>query len=286
MALLSTLFKKTKEFSPNTTKQPSFYNLDCTEGIYAIPNYQDILKYANNGSLADSILGVLQRKATEHSQNGNTELAIACLEKSFYIMLNSNYIWGDYAYRYIKYLKNDRQFDKARHVEKLLKNWDFKNRIPNYIVEAKKMNTDLVEANYPINCDSLTAKYRGRIFCISGKDKRFPLLSNEVALCSLQFRPFIYGITKPHHCNFGSEIAFSNRPFLDDRSEKEISIYNQKLLKRKSSADDEDDYYWIYEHIPELAPKSLSGYVRMKKSNSKNYQKIIETANEIGYKIK
>lgn len=35
------------------------------------------------------------------------------------------------------------------------------------------------------------------------------------------------------------------------------------------------EYYWLQENLPELCPKSLSAYSRMKNSNSKNYQKLL-----------
>lgn len=42
------------------------------------------------------------------------------------------------------------------------------------------------------------------------------------------------------------------------------------------------EYYWIQEKLPSLCPKSLSGYSRMKNSNSKNYQKLVEEAAKLG----
>lgn len=42
------------------------------------------------------------------------------------------------------------------------------------------------------------------------------------------------------------------------------------------------EYYWIQEHLPKLCPKSLSGYSRMKNSNSKSYQKLVAEAAKLG----
>lgn len=42
------------------------------------------------------------------------------------------------------------------------------------------------------------------------------------------------------------------------------------------------DYKWIQDNLPEICPKSYSGYMRMKKSNSKNYQKIVAEAKKLG----
>lgn len=285
MGLFNSLLQKTKNIANNVVKEFSDYDLDTKEGIASIPNKQNLLKSFESGAFPDNILSKLQKKATEHMKNGNIDLAIACLEKSLYIMLNSDYYYRDYADRYIKYLKNDRQFDKARQIEKMLLNWEKKQSsgIEEYIISAKKLGTDLVEADYPKPCDCETAKYRGRIFSISGKDKRFPVLTEEIKLCGLNFYPFIYGISEPNYCPKGEEVAFSNRPFIDDRTEKEKNSFNDAQKKVSDSKNCEDEYYWIYEHLPDIAPKSLSGYTRMKKSNSKNYQTIKEAAREKGY---
>lgn len=263
-------------------------DLDSLEGINSIPNKQSILQSAKNGSLENTILAKLQKKATEHKKEGNIDLAIACLEKSFYIMLNSDYYWGAYAERYIKFLKNDRQFEKARNVEKIILNMSTShlNDIPEYIISAKQLKTDLVEASYPTLCDSETAKYRGRIYSISGKDKRFPHLTNEVKNCELDFYPFVLGASSPIFCPETKEIEYSNRPFVDDRSSEEKKKYDAILKKQLSSNDNEEEYYWLYEHLPEIAPKSLSGYSRMKNSKSKNFMKIVAEAEKLGYKIK
>lgn len=278
MKIKETLLKIFNTISPD---------LDSLEGINSIPNKQHLLNNAKNGNINDTIIYKLQKKATEYKKNGNIELSIACLEKCFNIMLESDYFYGDYAYRYIRYLKNDRQFDKARQVERILSNWESKlsEGIPDYVINAQKLKTDLVEASYYAPCDSETAKYRGRIFSLHGKDKRFPLLTQVVMNCDLEFYPYIYGISEPNSCKRGSEIEYSNRPFIDDRSPKEKEAY-EKQLKKCSISDNEDEYYWIYEHLPEIAPKSLSGYTRMKNTKSKNFIKIVDAARELGYDIK
>lgn len=50
---------------------------------------------------------------------------------------------------------------------------------------------------------------------------------------------------------------------------------HQKVLYRA-------DYDWLWEFLPEICPKSFSGYMRMKNLNSKNYQKIIAEAQKLG----
>lgn len=94
------------------------------------------------------------------------------------------------------------------------------------ISDAKKLGTDILEATYFLSCCSECAKYRGRLFSISGKDKRFPKKpENYICTCSgLVYYPFIYNISKPIIYDYGIKmdiLKFSNRPFVDDRTEQE-----------------------------------------------------------------
>lgn len=45
------------------------------------------------------------------------------------------------------------------------------------------------------------------------------------------------------------------------------------------------DFEWIKNNLPEIAPKSLSGYVRSKNANSSNFQKLVLAAKEKNYTI-
>lgn len=95
---------------------------------------------------------------------------------------------------------------------------------------AKLLDTDLVEAGYFNGCCGECAKYRGRWFSISGNDKRFPKMPVDYGCtCSgIDFSPVIYGISDPTYCDEGTDIIeYSNRPFIDDRTEDEKAIYLQ-----------------------------------------------------------
>ena len=46
------------------------------------------------------------------------------------------------------------------------------------------------------------------------------------------------------------------------------------------------EYNWICYNIPEFAPKTLSGYTRMKNSKSKKYLELKQKAMEAGYELK
>lgn len=261
-------------------------NMDTLEGINRIKEngYTSLF----DGEFTEHIVYKLQQKATEHKKNSKMELAIACLEKAYKIMLNTNNFYGDYADRYVSYLKKDRQFDKARKVEEEIENYCLSNDEDNIevaIKNAKKLKTDLVEADYVDNCDALTAIYRGRIFSISGKSKKFPKLPTDINKTALSLYPYFDGISEPSYCKKGTEVEYSNRPFIDNRSKAEIKMYEDACKEVLEDEKNQNDYDWIWEHLPDIAPKSLSGYVRMKKSNSKNFNILKEKAKQEGYII-
>lgn len=61
----------------------------------------------------------------------------------------------------------------------------------------------------------------------------------------------------------------------------------QHIIARETArAQHATDYKWIQRNLPDLCPKSISGYSRMKNQNTKNYQKIVQAAAEKGYTIK
>ena len=101
------------------------------------------------------------------------------------------------------------------------------------IHNARELSTDLVEADYFNGCCGECAKYRGRWFSISGKDKRFPKMPPEDYGCTCQglsFYPVIYGISEPTSCPKNVNIIkYSNRPFVDDRTEEEKRLHQEYL---------------------------------------------------------
>lgn len=122
---------------------------------------------------------------------------------------------------------------------------NFRDNIRNKTLEdAKTLKTDLVEADYFLSCCAECAKYRGRWFSISGKDKRFPKLPKEYKCdCpGLIFDPVIYGISIPGVESILKRkiniIQFSNRPYWDDRSEQEKENYQKRRLANMHTSAD------------------------------------------------
>ena len=52
------------------------------------------------------------------------------------------------------------------------------------------------------------------------------------------------------------------------------------IIPKKIEMQNRTEYDWLWEHLPDKAPKSFGGYVRMKNANTDNYQKLLKFAAE------
>lgn len=182
---------------------------------------------------------------------------------------------------------------------------------------ADYFNTDYLEIPHETAVCEECAPYQNRVYCISGKDKRFPklpdfIIENKGLHCNVRYYSFMYyegrKITKYKFNKNGDvkeveldAIAHSNRPFIDDRSTIEKQKYlewkehNDKRLEREERYYDRNnwiekynsryEYYQIVNQLGEKAPKSFDGYMKMKRGNTTNYQKLVVLAEEQGIDI-
>ncbi|MFQ8662244.1 MAG: hypothetical protein ACLR9S_01405 [Lachnospiraceae bacterium] len=63
--------------------------------------------------------------------------------------------------------------------------------------DAKSLGTDLLEADFPPNSSDKEKMYGGKIYSISGKDKRFPKLPADIFDTEISLYPFVYGVSEP-----------------------------------------------------------------------------------------
>lgn len=72
-----------------------------------------------------------------------------------------------------------------------------------------------------------------------------------------------------------------------DEYGKPTPIYKcpELLEEERQKEQDRQTLQWLQEKLPSIAPKSLSGFRRMRTTNSKNYQKIVEEAAKLGKQI-
>ena len=152
---------------------------------------------------------------------------------------------------------------------------------------------DLVEADYFNGCCEECAKYRGRWFSISGKDKRFPKKPPENYGCTCQgltFMPVIYGVSEPTYCPKKTNIIeYSNRPFVDDRTKKEKENhqhYLDTIAFEKIKNNDKAEYDKLVSALPNDTPKTFSAYRRMKISETAKFNELAKKAASLGLNIR
>lgn len=170
-------------------------------------------------------------------------------------------------------------------------NPDWSANFKRIVRSANQMETDLVEMSEHYCTCGECAKYQGRVYSLSGKSRKYPRIPQIVIDkgyihkgCQHEFYPYIDGISKPtYHKNI---VAYSNSPFADNRTPEEVAEYDAKQKEISDRIRDEKEYKKICEKLPNIAPKSLGGYRKMKKSKSKNYLNLVEECKKVKIKIK
>lgn len=287
------------------------YDLESVEGIRSIkvPNfkYQDIFAgYGVTGSLDY----VLRMKAGNFYNRKEKELCSVCLWKATELMLENKYGgWRKEDYdRLVNWHNALGMFDEARKAEKYLQGHpnylgnSFKSlasQIKNSALEnAKRFNCDLIAFHdYGTGCCSECSKMTGRVYSISGKSKKYPKLPEYVKQhgnfhegCRCTMTVFFDRETEVYYKGKKvNAVKASNRPYVDDRTQQEIKMYNKYIdgikLKEEQEAD-KKEYYSICELLPDIAPKSFSAYRRMKGQKTENFKRLVEIANANGISIK
>lgn len=276
------------------------YDLTSVESINSIatPQYVDVHKNKNANSLG--VTGYLEYVLRMHSgwTDGNIDLEIACLEKATTLMPHSSIAWTEKDYLKIVYrLEELGRFDEVDYWEK----WIDENspsledtRLSNFhrtLQLAKQFKTDLVAVNWAGAQSAVVAKYQGRVYSISGEDKRFPYLPDFIKETGRpSCNPILYENIKNMTIYYkGREVPIEKltwRPFIDDRSDEEKAAY----LKSKEKAEQDQEYriarrvyYQLKFLIPEYVPKSMAAFTRMKNAKNEKYQELVKKAEEAGF---
>ena len=308
----------------------SHYNFENKEEINAIPNKKNLPELSENG-VTGKLYYNLKEKAYEHEKVGEIELAIACMKKSVEISKQncfSNEI-RDLEYSLIGLLARS-GYVKEAELEKAYADKEFIERSKLESLRQVKINlnyahrekTDLVMMGVHAHASSEMAIYQGRVYSISGKNSKFPKLPDFIIRTgellngeSVVLYPYLEGVTSPNlayilKCNpikrkkyTRNIVAFSNRPFEDDRPDaykEETQIVIAKLEEELHLAEDnrnkiiqieaerginKRNYKWIQKNIPDKCPKSYSGYMRMKNGKTKNFLILQNIAEKYGRKI-
>lgn len=277
------------------------YDLEKLESIenIKIQNFSKAKSYNLPGEYELGQLGyldyILRMKASELRNRNENTLSVSILKKAHEMMKHSPICWDikDYM-RLVYWLYEDGLFEEAEQYEADI-NYMFRDnsiyqQITNNIKRYAKMGYDLTVTDSFNGCCAECAKYRQRIYSISGKDKRFPKVPAPWK-CECQGITFSL-ITDSHALNGcfpnNDYIGCSNRPFRDDRTEEE-KLLHRHYLDRKIydfvNHRDRKNYFKIKHFLPELAPKSQSAFSRMRNANTVLYQELCSKTKELGFDI-
>ncbi|MCD8192872.1 MAG: phage minor capsid protein [Oscillospiraceae bacterium] len=267
----------------------------------SVPSYT--YTHTNRHAIDLGVTGFLDYVLRMHASllwvNDKYDLAILCLEKATQLMAYSTIGWQQKDFfRIVDWLTELGRFKRAAEwrawIEKNTKTMqDLEQESFSRTLESCQfLQTDLVEVGSVGTCCSICAKYRNRIYSLSGKDKRFPKFPKDFHMsCGLHVSPFIYGVMEPRFkCK--NYILHSWRPFIDCRSKKEKQAHIkwlediEKTKYRERPADlNHIVYYWFKPKFPNDFPKSLSAFSRMRNANTEKYQALVQKIEKAGYKI-
>lgn len=146
---------------------------------------------------------------------------------------------------------------------------------------------DLVYVNYVgITCEMCATK-QGRVYSISGKDKRFPPFEGNKppyhSHCVHSATPWLEEYATPEEKE--KMIADSNRPFVDNRTERNINRY--KEIQQLKSQKNETRKQWIrYKSAMPNETPDLKTFASHKARNTQAYQDLQAGNRKVNEEIK
>lgn len=122
------------------------------------------------------------------------------------------------------------------------------------------------------------AMLQGRVYSISGKDKRFPPLSKAFASGYRNVHPNCRHVVVPFVEELRSDeelqqaIKRSNEPFEDNRSDDEKALYSKQQADNRRMRSDRSQYERYKARLGDEAPKTFSAFRRIKKADGQNWK--------------
>ena len=170
----------------------STYDFNTPQGIHDIKVSANLPKMPGSGVTGD-VDYYLHKKASEHEKAGEFGLAALCLKKSNEIRMlkNSGYRKSDF-YALVRLLARHGYVERAEAEKAKIDDYfgeeivDVPNGQEIYariVRDAKSLDTDLVIMTVHGNTCPECAKHQGRVFSLSGRDTRFPMLCASMGVC-------------------------------------------------------------------------------------------------------
>lgn len=139
---------------------------------------------------------------------------------------------------------------------------------------------DLVKMSTHYPTCKICAPLQGRVYSITGKDKRFPPLSRAFSSAYHNVHPNCRHVITPWIEELQTEeevqsvIEQSNKPFEDKRTPRERKAYTKEQKLKRQIRQDKYQYERYKARLGEDAPKSFNAFRRMKNSGGEAWQKL------------
>jgi hypothetical protein len=284
------------------------YDLTNKDSIYsiAIPSYDRYSKNAVSEELGVTgyLEYVLKMRASGYKNSGNNDLCYACLGMATYLMAHSTREWNyeDY-FRISDWLERDGRYNLAERWV----NWIHDNvpspedktlaQFRETLKKCEFIGTDLIELAYNGGQCGTVAKYQGRVYSITGKDRDFPILpafiKRQGAVIppygGASFFPFVRGVnTMQYRWKEVNPMSASWRPFVDDRTKADKEAYASRYIKIETERIMKENgklYDRIKNALPDICPKSISTFYRWQEKKPEKYAAIVSAASALGLSI-
>lgn len=136
----------------------------------------------------------------------------------------------------------------------------------------------IMTEHYP-TCETCAA-LQGRVYSISGRDKRFPPLSrafpsgyrNVHPNCRHVMTYWIEEMLSPEEIR--AALARSNAPFTDSRSDEEIALYSKQQADSRRMRADRSQFERYRQRLGEDAPKSFHTFRRIKNADGQKWKEM------------
>lgn len=138
----------------------------------------------------------------------------------------------------------------------------------------------MMTEHYP-TCEAC-AVLQGRVYSISGRDKRFPPLSrafpsgyrNVHPNCRHVMTYWIEEMQSPEEIR--AALVRSNAPFTDNRSDEEIALYSKQQADSRRMRADRSQFERYRQRLGEDAPKSFHTFRRIKNADGQKWKEMQE----------
>lgn len=145
--------------------------------------------------------------------------------------------------------------------------------------QLEDVDCDLMEIDSTNTTCPVCAVYEGRVYSVSGKDKRFPPMSRVFKAGRLNIHPNCTHALIPYieefDDNHAETVTNSNRSFeLTKKDDAMLERYYADQEKKAAKRRDMVEWQSARTVAPDTTPKTLSAYRSMKKAKSKKFTEV------------